>query len=191
MDIVVAITGASGAVYGVRLLEVLNERGVQTHLLVSKVGLLVLKEEMGLGLDDVRSMATYFYDSDDLTARICSGSYKTDGMAIVPCSMKTLAAIANGFSTNTITRVADVMIKEKNPLIVVPRETPLSSIHLRNLASLAQDGVRILPAMPAFYQKPRNISDLVDFIVGRILETLDIEHDLYKRYSGLESKCSD
>jgi 4-hydroxy-3-polyprenylbenzoate decarboxylase len=186
MDIVIAITGASGSVYGVRLLEVFKERNVRTHLLVSKVAEEVLVKEMNMEPASLRDHATYFYDTNDLFARICSGSYRTDGMVVVPCSMKTLAAIAQGFSNNVITRAADVMLKEKRPLVIVPRETPLNAIQLENMLKLARNGAVILPAMPAFYHDPKTISDQVDFIVGKILDSLNIEQDLYKPWMGVK-----
>jgi len=189
LRLVVAITGASGIVYGKRLLEVIRERKVETHLIVSKAAEKVTEHELGIGKRDLQRLATYTYDADDLTAPLMSGSFKTDGMVIVPCSMKTLAGIAHSFADNLILRAADVMLKEKRRLIVVPRETPLNVVHLRNMLTVAELGVYVVPAMPAFYQKPEQVSDLVDFVVGRVLDCLGIEHALFKRYSGMRKKA--
>jgi 4-hydroxy-3-polyprenylbenzoate decarboxylase len=134
----------------------------------------------------LQKLATHVYDVDDWTAPIVSGSFKTDGMVIVPCSMKTLAGIASGFAENVILRAADVTLKEKRKLILVPRETPLNNIHLRNMLYLAKQGAVILPSMPAYYHKPKKMIGLVDFIVGRILDVLEIDHDLYKRWQDIQ-----
>lgn len=186
MRLVVAVTGASGVIYGKRLLEVLREKNVETHLIVSRAAEKVVEHELGLSKKDLEKLATHSYDVDDLTAPLMSGSFKTDGMVIVPCSMKTLAGIVHGFADNLILRAADVALKEKRPLVVVPRETPLSLVHLRNMLEAAKTGVFMVPAMPAFYQQPRKIDDLVNFIVGRVLNCLGIEHRLFKRYSGMK-----
>lgn len=191
MRIVVAITGASGIVYGKRLLEVLHERKIETYLIVSKAAEKVMEHELGINKRDLQRLVTNTYDVDDLTAALMSGSFKTDAMVVVPCSMKTLAGIAHGFAENLILRATDVMLKEKRRLIVVPRETPLNVVHLRNMLTVARLGVYVVPAMPAFYQKPEKVSDLVDFIVGRILDCLGIEHTLFKRYSGMRKKAKD
>jgi len=186
MRLVVAITGSSGVVYGARLLEECKKLGVKTELVVSKAAEKLLELELGKKSEDLKKLATRSYAPDDMTAPIASGSYKTDGMVIAPCSMKTVGAIANGISDNLITRAADVTLKQKRRLVVVPRETPLNLIHLENMAKLTRAGAVVLPAMPAFYQGPKEISDLVDFVVGRILEMFDIEHKLYKRWSGVK-----
>jgi 4-hydroxy-3-polyprenylbenzoate decarboxylase len=184
MELVVGISGASGTIYGIRFLEVLKEKGIRVHLLISEVAREIIREENHLGQEELVKKADYWYDIDDLTASICSGSYKNDGMVIVPCSMKTLAAIVNGFASNAMTRAADVTIKEKRPLVLVPRETPLNAIHLSNMLKLAKLDVIILPAMPGFYHQPETISDLTDFIVGKILDSLNIDHDLYRRWGS-------
>jgi len=186
LRLVVAVTGASGVVYGKRLLEVLREKNVETHLIVSRAAEKVVEHELGISKKDLEKLATHFYDVDDLKAPLMSGSFKTDGMVIIPCSMKTLAGIVHGFADNLILRAADVTLKEKRPLVVVPRETPLSIVHLRNMLEAAKIGVFIIPAMPAFYHQPRKIDDLVNFIVGRVLNCLGIEHRLFKRYSGMK-----
>ena len=184
MRLIVAITGASGVIYGKRFLEALKEKNVETHLIISKAGEKMLQYELGVARRDLERLASHVYDEDILTAPIASGSFITDGMAIIPCSMKTVAGIAHGYSENLILRAADVTLKEKRKLVIVPRETPLNAIHLRNLLELAMQGVAVIPAMPAFYHKPEKIEDLVDFIVGKVLDTLGIEHNLFKRWSA-------
>jgi len=182
----VAVTGASGVVYGKRLLEVLREKKVETHLIVSRAAERVIEHELEMSRKDFEKLATHVYDVDDLTTPLMSGSFKTDGMVIIPCSMKTLAGIAHGFADNLILRAADVMLKEKRRLVVVPRETPLSVVHLRNMLEAARLGVFVVPAMPAFYHEPENVNDLVDFVVGRVLDCLGVEHNLFKRWSGIK-----
>jgi 4-hydroxy-3-polyprenylbenzoate decarboxylase len=183
MKLVIAITGASGVIYGKRLLEVLQNKKIETHLIISKAAEKIIEHELETTKKEIEKLASYVYSVDDLTASIASGSFKTDAMIIIPCSMKTLAGIAHGYSENLILRVADVMLKEKRKLILVPRETPLNPIHIDNMLKLArQEGVTIAPAMPAFYHKPTTISAVVDFVVGKILDLLDIEHTLYKRW---------
>jgi len=180
--LIVAITGASGAVYGERLLKMLREKNVETHLIISKAAEKVIEHELEMAKEDVRKLADHAYDVDDWSAPVASGSFKTDGMVIIPCSMKTLAGIAHGYSDNLVLRAADVTLKEKRRLILVPRETPLNVVHLRNMLALAEQGVVIVPAMPAYYHKPKDINDLVDFVVGKVLDLLGIEHKLYKRW---------
>ena len=182
MRLIVAVTGASGVIYAKRLLEELRDRDVEIHLIVSDAGRLVAEEELG-GVEALEALADRVYDPNDLRAPPTSGSFRVDGMVIVPASMKTVAAIANGYADNLITRAADVQIKEGRRLIVVPRETPLSPIHLRNLLRLSLMGVRVLPASPAFYHKPESVRGLVDFIVGKILEQLGFSHDLYRPWN--------
>lgn len=182
---VIGVTGASGVVYGKRLLEVLRGKKVETHLIVSKAAEKVIKHELGMDKRDFVKLATRVYDVDDLTAPLMSGSFRTDGMVIMPCTMKTLAGITHGFADNLILRAADVALKERRRLVVVPRETPLSVIHLQNLLRAAELGVCVVPAMPAFYYKPREIGDLVDFVVGRVFDCLGLEHSLFKRWAGM------
>jgi len=187
MRLVVAITGASGAIYGKRLLEVLHDKKVETHLVISKAAEKVIEHELEITKRSLEKLADHVYDVDDLTAPILSGSFKTDGMIIIPCSMKTVAGIAHGYSDNLILRAADVTLKERRKLILVPRETPLNVIHLRNMLELSKQGVAIIPAMPAFYHKPKKIDALVDYIVGKVLDCLDIEHNLFRRWMGAKS----
>lgn len=182
MRLIVAITGASGAIYGKRLLEVLQNKSVETHLVISKAAEKVIKHELEIAGKDLEKLATHVHGVGDLNAPIVSGSFKTNGMVIIPCSMKTLAGISHGYSDNLILRAADVTLKEKRKLILVPRETPLSAIHLRNMLDLAKNGAIIVPAMPAYYHKPKSISSLTDYIVGKVLDLLEIEHTLYKRW---------
>lgn len=188
MRLIVAITGASGVIYGKRLLEVLKEKKVETHLIVSKAAEKVIEHELEMAKKDLEKLASHVYSVDDLSAPFMSGSFQTDGMIIIPCTMKTLAGIAFGYSNNLILRAADVTLKERRKLIVVPRETPLSVIHLRNMLEVAKLGVFVVPAMPAYYYKPKRIDDLVDFVVGRVLDCLGLEHKLFKRWTGVKTK---
>jgi flavin prenyltransferase len=180
------MTGASGAVYGVRLLDELIKRDYKVSLLISDPGKLVLEHEMGISVNDIvdKSDQICHYPDDDLMAPICSGSHVTSGMIIIPCSMATLGAVANGISSSLIERTADVMLKESRELVVVPRETPLNHIHLKNMLALQEAGAKIVPAMPAFYSKPKTIADIIDFVVGKVMDVLGIEHDLFDRWDG-------
>lgn len=198
--IVVAITGASGSIYAETLLRTLKSKDFKIYLSISKPGIEVLRQELGwelkgneaeitlklnelLGYPSDAQQVTYF-DNQNLNALIASGSVKSIGMIVVPCSMSTLSGIANGYASNLIERAADVTLKEARPLIVVPRETPLNQIHLRNMLSLSEMGVHIVPAMPAFYTRPQTISELSNFVVGRVLDLIKIEHNLYRRWNG-------
>lgn len=182
--IVVAITGASGVVYGVRLLEVLKEADEDVVLLITDPARIILQHELGIKDYDIKKLSNKFYQPNDFTTDINSGSCRFSSMIIVPCSMKTLSAIANGYADNAITRAADVAIKEKRRLVIVPRETPLRSVHLENMLKISREGGIILPAMPAFYHNPDKIDDMVDFVVGKILDILLIDHNLFKRWHG-------
>jgi 4-hydroxy-3-polyprenylbenzoate decarboxylase len=184
MHLIVAITGCSGVIYGVRLLEACRKLGIETDLIVSQAAEKLLELELGKTIKDIRKLATRNYSQDDLAAPLASGSVKTDGMIIAPCSMKTLGAIASGIADNLITRAADVTLKEGRSLVLVPRETPLNLIHLENMVRLKLAGATILPAMPGFYHEPKEISELIDFIVGKILDVLGVEHKLYRRWQG-------
>lgn len=186
-EIIVAITGASGAAYAVRLLGFLRGVGVRVHLTVTEAGAVVVRKELGLSLDlrapDLKALAgdaalvTYRHYSD-IGASIASGACSAEAMVIAPCSMNTLAAISAGLAGNLVERAASVMLKEGRPLVLVPRETPLSAIHLRNMLRLAEAGACILPAMPGFYTGPKTVGDVVDFVVGKILNRLGIENHL-------------
>lgn len=191
MKYVVAITGASGVIYGVRLVEELIQRKFEVHLVVSEPALLVMKHELEWGIDfssttDLRPYFSegnlYLYNNDNIAARIASGSFICRGMIIIPCSMSTVASVANGMSNNLIERTADVMLKEKRSLVVVPRETPLSAIHLTNMLKLSEAGGVVLPAMPAFYHKPLNIDDMVSFVVGKVLDSIGVPNEIFTRY---------
>ncbi|OFV68684.1 MAG: Phenylacrylic acid decarboxylase [Candidatus Syntrophoarchaeum caldarius] len=181
LRLILGITGASGVIYGVRLLEVLG-REIETHLVISDMGAKILELELGLTLDDLLEHATSVYPNSDLTAPISSGSFQVEGMIIAPCSMKTVAMVANGIAENLIVRAADVTLKEERKLILIPRETPLGRIHLENLLKVVEAGGTILPASPAFYHAPKTIDDLVDFVVGKVLDLFGIEHNLYRRW---------
>ena len=184
MKVIVGISGASGAPYAVALLERLREAGVKTGLVISEQGKLLLKFETGLALKDVRKKADAWYDNDDLAAPISSGSQRFDALVIVPCSMSTLSKIACGIADNLMTRAASVCLKERRRLVLVPRETPFSAIHLENMHRLALLGATVLPAMPGFYHEPKAIEDLVNFVVGKIMEQLGLEHGLYEKWKA-------
>ena len=182
--LIVAITGASASRYGVRLLEALREAGVETHLILSRWARANIHQESEYTAEYVRSLATQVHEDGNLGAAVASGSFRTDGMAIVPCSMKTLAAISIGYTDTLTARAADVTLKEGRRLVLAPRETPLSAIHLENMLKLARLGVAIMPPVPAFYGRPQSIDDLVNHFVGRVLDRFDIEHSLYRPYTG-------
>ena len=196
--VVIAITGASGALYATRTLAALLDRGVRVELIVSDYGRRLLRDELGEGAVIDRLMpylaekygpgvsagSLTLHSNRDLGAAIASGSHGCSGMAIVPCSMKTLAAVAHGLSRNLIERAADVMLKERRRLVIVPRETPMSLPQLRNMVLCAEAGAMILPAMPAFYQQPKTLDDLSDFMAGKILSALGFEHELYPAWTG-------
>ncbi len=184
---IVGVTGASGSAYAIRLLQELLRGGHEVHLVVSQTGQKVMEYETGITIGpefaDAYPVGKFVMHShDDLFASISSGSYRTDGMVIVPCSMTTLGEIASGTSRNLLGRAADVCIKERRKLVLVPRELPFSTIHLRNMLTLSETGVVILPANPGFYHKPQTVSDIVDFIVSRILDSLGIENSLYQKW---------
>lgn len=187
MRLVVGITGASGIVYAVKFLEYLKGlRDVEVFSTISKGALNVIKAETDYTLKYIKSLADSFYMDDDFGAPIASGSFFVDGVVIVPASMKTVSAISMGYADNLITRAADIALKEKRKLVLVPRETPLNAIHLENMLKLAKLGAIILPACPGFYSKPETVDDLINFIVGRILDVLGIHHNLYKRWQGAD-----
>jgi len=191
--IVVAVTGASGAIYATRTLAALLERGCHVELVVSDYGRRLLRDELGEGAaidrlldylagtygEGIRAGTYTLHSNKDLGAKIASGSQDAEAMVIVPCSMKTLAGVAHGLSRNLVERAADVMLKERRPLIIVPRETPMSLPQLRNMVSCAEAGAMLLPAMPAFYQMPATLDDLASFIAGKILGVLGFKHELY------------
>lgn len=179
MRYVVALTGCSGMRYGVRLLEELEG---EKELIISEMGKKVLEDETGLDIEDLEPNAEEAYEDDDLFAPPASGSHRFDAMVIIPCTQSTLAKIAAGIADTLITRAASVAIKERRKLILVPRETPLSATMLENELKLAREGVVILPAAPAFYQEPRSVDDMVNFVVGKVLDQLGQEHELFRRW---------
>lgn len=201
-SIAVAITGASGAIYATRTLAALLERGVHVELVISDYGKRLLFDELGERAtverlipyltekygEGVGKGTIEIHSPKDLGATIASGSHGCRGMAIVPCSMKTLAAVAHGLSRNLVERAADVMLKERRPLVIVPRETPMSLMQLRNMVLCAEAGAIMLPAMPAFYQMPKTLDDLADFMAGKILSSLGFDHDLYPMWTGQVQK---
>lgn len=186
--IVLAITGATGTQIGVRLLEILKELGVETHLVMSKWGIAILKYETDYQVDYVTSLATKTYSARDVTAPISSGSFVHDGMIVAPCSMKSLSAIRTGFTEDLIVRAADVSLKERRKLLLVARETPLSDIHLDNMLYLLRMGVTIFLPVPAFYTKPKTIDDIVEQTCGRILDNFGINIDTFERWDGINHR---
>jgi flavin prenyltransferase len=185
--LVVGITGASGAIYGIRLLERLRELDVETHLVVTSWARVTIEHETGYTLAQAKALADVTYGEGDQAAAISSGSFLTHGMVVAPCSTKTLAAIANGFSHNLVARAADVTLKERRRLVLVVRESPLSAIHLRNMLTLAEMGVSICPPVPAFYNKPASIDDIVDQTVVRVLDQLELNVSTPARWTGLKT----
>jgi 4-hydroxy-3-polyprenylbenzoate decarboxylase len=183
--LVVGISGASGVIYGIRLLEILAERpDVETHLVVSRGAGLIVAEEADRTVEEIEGLADVAYHPDDLAASIASGSFKTSGMAIAPCSIKTLSAVAHAYAANLIRRAADVTLKERRPLVLMVRETPLHLGHLRLMAQATEIGATILPPIPAFYGHPQTIEDLVDETLGRVLSHLGVENQLYTQWQG-------
>jgi 4-hydroxy-3-polyprenylbenzoate decarboxylase len=180
--IVIGFSGASGIIYGIRLLEVLHSINIQTFLIVSEWAKKNIEIETDKTLEYVKSLSSINYDNFKLDASVSSGSFLHDGMVIVPCSMKSLSSIANGYDDTLISRAASVTLKESRKLILVPRETPLSRIHLENMIKLQDAGAIILPAMPGFYHKPSTIDEIVDHLVGKILDQLKIKQDLFRRW---------
>jgi len=181
-EIAVGISGASGVVYGIRLLQILQEKGLETHLVVSEQAKQLIGIETDYSVEEVEALASHSYGDRDFTAPIASGSYRFKCLAIAPCSMKTLASIANGTSDTLISRAADVCLKESRPLILMIRETPLNLVHLENMVRAKKAGAHILPASPAFYPRPESIGDMIDFMVGRALDLMGIQHELFKRW---------
>jgi 4-hydroxy-3-polyprenylbenzoate decarboxylase len=184
LEIVVGISGASGVQYAVRLLQVLREKGCITHLVITDSAAKIIEIETDFFLKEVQDLADHVYEPCDFVVPIASGSHLFHAMVIIPCSMGTLSGVACGSSDTLITRAAQVCLKEKRRLIIVPRETPLSLVELRNMVSAAEAGAVVLPACPAFYSKPQSLDDLVDVLVGRVLDLLGVENDLYRRWKG-------
>ena len=186
--LIVAITGATGSVYGVRLLQALRDMpDIETHLMVSDAGVLNLHQELDMGRKEVEELADVVHHVRDVGASLASGSFQTEGMIIAPCSMKTLAAVAHGLSDNLITRSADVVLKERRRLVLMVRETPFNLAHLRNMTAVTEMGGIIFPPLPGFYHRPQSITELVDHTVGRVLDLFAIPHALAPRWTGMGS----
>jgi len=186
MKLIIGITGSTGAIYGIRMLETLKKSGVETHLIMSEWGEKCISMETEFTPDYVKSLATTTSDDKNMAASISSGTHKVDGMIVAPCSMKTLSAIANGYDGSLVSRAASVTIKESRKLILMVRETPLSAIHLENMLKLARLGTIILPPVTEFYTKPQSIDDIVNHAVGKCLDQFDIEHNLYVRWGEVK-----
>ncbi|MEK0430030.1 MAG: hypothetical protein RL001_2557 [Pseudomonadota bacterium] len=187
--LVVAITGASGALYGVRLLHWLREAGgIQTHLMISEAGALSLHHELGITRKEVEVLADAVHAVRDVGACVASGSFPSEGMIIAPCSMKTLASVAHGLCDNLISRAADVMLKERRRLVLMVRETPFNLAHLRNMTAVTEMGGIIFPPLPALYQKPADITEMVDHTVGRVLDLFGVEQTLAPQWQGLRQR---
>jgi 4-hydroxy-3-polyprenylbenzoate decarboxylase len=183
--IVVAMTGATGSILGVRLLQILRRMNIESHLVISKWAAATLAYETDYTVKDLRALAYKTYSTQDVAASISSGSFRTHGMVIVPCSMKTLSAVANGYGNDLITRAADVTLKERRKLVVVARETPLTGIHLHNMMTITNNGGIIFPPVPAFYTKPQSVDDIVAQSVGRILDMFNVDTGGFERWSGM------
>lgn len=182
--IIVGITGATGAIFGVRLLEALHAADIETHLVVSKWGQQTIEHETGITAQQLKDRASVYHGTSNMAATISSGSFHTEGMVIAPCSMRTLAGIAHGYGESLVHRAADVVLKERRKLVLIPRETPLSEVHLENLLKLARMGAAIVPPMPAFYNRPQTIDDIVDHVVARALDQFGISAEFAKRWDG-------
>lgn len=185
--LVIAISGASGAIFALRTLEALRDvENAESHLICSVWGERTISEETGKTMDEVRALVDFTHEYYNLGAAVASGSFQADAMAVVPCSMKKISAIANGYTDDLISRAADVMLKEKRRLVLVPRETPFNLIHLKNMTQVAEAGAMIMPLMPAFYNKPKTIEDVIKHFCGRLLDLLGVPNDLQKRWEGKE-----
>ena len=185
--LIVAMTGATGSIYGLRILETLRRKGGwETHLIVSDAGMLNAWQEYKLARKDITKLADVVHNVRDVGASISSGSFITAGMVVAPCSMKTLAAVANGFSDNLISRAADVILKERRRLVLITREAPLNLAHIRNMASVTEMGGVIFPPVPAFYSRAKTIDDLVNHTVGRVLDLFGVAHDNIRRWQGMK-----
>jgi len=190
--IVVAMTGATGAIYGVRLLEELRRvGGIETHVVISRAGLLSAAAELDLGRRELESLGDVAHAEKDIGAGIASGSFKTDGMIVAPCSMRTLAAIATGVTDNLVTRAADVTLKERRRLVLLARETPLTLVHLRNMVTVTEMGAVVFPPVPAFYAKLDSLDAMIDQTVGRVLDLFQVDSPLVRRWSGIRAPADE
>jgi 4-hydroxy-3-polyprenylbenzoate decarboxylase len=183
--LIVGISGASGAIYAVRLLQILQNTDIETHLIVSKAAAITIKHETEYKLSQVQELADVVYNIDDIAACISSGSYNTMGMIILPCSVKTMSQIATGVTSELLSRAADVVLKERRKLVLAVRETPFHLGHLRNMVALAEMGAIISPPVPAFYHKPKDIDDIINHTIGRLLDIFNIEANMVRRWNGL------
>jgi flavin prenyltransferase len=182
--IVIGLSGASGIIYGVRILELLRESDYETHLIISQAGKINIKIETDYSPEAVAAMATCTYDDNDMAAAVSSGSFLTEGMIVAPCTIKSLSGIANSYTSNLLVRAADVTLKEKRKLVLVVRETPLHKGHLRLMAQAADMGAHILPPVPSFYHKPKTIQDIIDQTIGKVFDYMGIQHDLFRRWGS-------
>ncbi len=187
MRLIVGITGASGAIFGIRILEALRVLDVEAHLIMSRWSRVTIARETDYSVEAVEKLAAAVYHQDNQAAPVSSGSFRTDGMVVAPCSMKTLAAIRAGFGDTLICRAADVLLKERRKLVLLARESPFSEIHLENMLSLARMGVTIFPPVPAFYNRPQSVIELVDYIVGRVLDQFGLEMPGLARWEGFRT----
>jgi len=191
MRLIIGICGATGVIYGIRLVQVLSETpDLETHLVMSEAAKLVLEDESNWTVPQIEALASYVYDNRDIGARIASGSFQTAGMVVIPSSVKTMSSITNSFNYNLITRAADVVLKERRKLVLVVRETPLHLGHLRMMVSLTERGAIILPPVPAFFHRPKSIDDIVTQTVGKVLDQLQIKHDLFQRWEGISKPAA-
>jgi len=188
MRLIVGISGATGSIYGIRLLEILKEKKVETYLIISSTAKKVIPEETSFSIKEIENLASYVYENEDLSASISSGSFKTDGMIIIPCSIKTLSGVANSYNENLMTRAADVTIKEKRKLVLVVRETPLHQGHIELMLKTSRMGAILLPPIPAFYFNPKTIDDLINHTVGKVLDLFGIDHHLFERWGSQKLK---
>lgn len=188
MKIVVGISGATGAIYGIRTLQTLRACKVETHLVLTDSAKRTIEMETTFAVKDVEKMADYVHDNRDIGASIASGSFKTDGMLIAPCAIKSLSALANSYNDSLLVRAADVMLKEKRKLVVIPRETPLHTGHLKLMLAVAEMGAVLLPPMPAYYHMPKTIDDIINQTVGKALDQFNVEHNLFNRWQGGEPR---
>jgi len=182
--LIVGMSGSTGAIFGIRLLEALQQCAVETHLIITKWAQRTIEHETAYSVEQVRALAQVVHSQGDMGAMISSGSFRTDGMVVIPCSVRTLAGIANGYGDSLVHRAADVVLKERRRLVLVVRETPLSEVHLENMLKLARMGVTLLPPMPAFYNRPQKVEDIVDHIVFRVLDQFGIDAPFARRWDG-------
>ena len=186
MLLVIGITGASGVIYGIRLLEVLSaKKDIETHLIISNAAEVNIRTETNYKPEDEKALANYKYDINDTGARLSSGSFKRDGMIVAPCSIKTMSALAHSYTENLLIRAGDVTLKERKKLVLLPRETPLHIGHLENMERLCRMGAIIMPPVPAFYHRPKTIEDIILHTIGKVLDMFDIEHELFPRWQGI------